>query len=83
MAIWTEMRCDNRSGSVSDCYSHQNAGPKTMAGNDAKSVAAARSDLVREALEGGWKRDGVDLLCPACSDARAKISDKCTEKGEV
>ena len=42
MAIWMEVRCDDRNGDVSDCYSRENEGPMILAADDTKSVAAAR-----------------------------------------
>lgn len=76
MAVWLELRCDNRNSLLvpgadgngrQRCLSHDNSGPMEMASNDATSITSARRDIFSQAKQTGWKKRGDDWLCSFCS----------------
>lgn len=74
MAVWLELRCENRSKAPAPltkarCYSHDNNGPMQMSADDQRSVAACARDIFAEAKRTGWKRKRDGWWCPHCAKA--------------
>lgn len=67
MAIWMEIRCDNRDKDVVECLSNEDIGPMEMAGNDANSINEIWNDLLNQALNNSWIKRGDYLVCPKCA----------------
>ena len=70
MAIWMELRCENRGRSIDDCWSNQNNGPMMMSGAGTQTaVIEAARELFAEAAIAKWKRTRDGWVCPCCAGA--------------
>jgi len=70
MAIWMEMRCEDRGGDNEDCDSDSNNDPGVLSDEDGKSVAASLSQLKAQAKGWGWKRFKDGWVCEKCAARR-------------
>lgn len=73
MATWIEFRCEMRSRTTTDCWSHSNSGPMGLACDDLASIKALLADLRREAIGTGWRRTKDGWVCPACAHPQGVI----------
>lgn len=69
MAIWLEMRCEDRNEEDRQCWSKVNTGPMLLAGDTLADVRMGYSELRAQAARMKWKQTAKGWLCPFCAAA--------------
>lgn len=70
MAIWIELRCEDRGGDNPDCDSDSNNDPGGLANDNQQSALYILGRVAKEAKACGWKKTKDGWICPKCAAIR-------------